>query len=151
MFGSSNDSKKAPRPSATSTYEGLIGQRMVIEGDLRFSGGLMVEGTVKGSIQADSDTDAVLVISPQGRIEGQLHAPQVELSGTIEGDIIASERLILGSSAKVHGNIYYKLLEMAAGAQVSGQMIFQETPQRRLAAPTSDSPADPTDGQDDEN
>jgi cytoskeletal protein CcmA (bactofilin family) len=150
MFGSSNDSKKAPRPSATSTYEGLIGQRMVIEGDLRFSGGLMVEGTVKGSIQAEPDSDAVLVVSPQGRIEGQLNAPQVELSGTIEGDIVAAERLILGASAKVHGNIYYKVLEMAAGAQVSGQMIFQDVPQRRLSGPTQDSSTASTDGKVDE-
>jgi cytoskeletal protein CcmA (bactofilin family) len=148
MFGSGND-KRAARPSATSTYEGLIGQRMVIEGDLRFSGGLMVEGCVKGSIQADADADAVLVVSPSGRIEGQLHAPQVELSGTIDGDIVASERLILGASAKVNGNIYYKVLEMAAGAQVSGQMIFQETPRRRLGGPDA-APADQPAESDDE-
>ncbi len=142
MFGSGND-KRPARPSATSTYEGLIGQRMVIEGDLRFSGGLMVEGTVKGSIQADDDAEAVLVISPAGRIEGQLHAPQVELSGTIDGDIVASERLILGATAKVNGNIYYKVLEMAAGAQVSGQMIFQEAPRKRLSAPDASQSSDP--------
>lgn len=139
MFGSGNDSKRAARPSETSTYEGLIGQRMVIDGDLHFSGGLMVEGTVKGSIRSDNGAEGVLVVSPQGRIEGQLHAPQVELSGTIEGDIIASERLVLGATAKVHGNIYYKVLEMAAGAQVSGQMIYQDEPRRSLPAPTEKS------------
>jgi cytoskeletal protein CcmA (bactofilin family) len=90
------------------------------------------------------------VVSPQGRIEGQLNAPQVELSGTIEGDIVAAERLILGASAKVHGNIYYKVLEMAAGAQVSGQMIFQDVPQRRLSGPTQDSSTASTDGKVDE-
>ncbi|MCB1589841.1 MAG: polymer-forming cytoskeletal protein [Xanthomonadales bacterium] len=135
MFGSGNDSKRAARPSETSTVEGLIGQRMVIDGDVSFTGGLMVEGTVKGSIRAEDGSDAVLVVTPQGRIEGQLHAPKVEVSGTVDGDIVAAERLILGASAKVHGNIYYKVLEMAAGAQVSGQMIFQDEPRRSLPAP----------------
>jgi len=129
MFGSNNETKKATRPPSTgNTFESLIGQRMVINGDVHFTGGLMIEGVVKGSVQVEDDSAGELVVSECGTIEGQVHAPQVEMHGTMHGDIIAEERLVLGSSAKVHGNIYYKVLEMAAGAQVSGQMVFQETP-----------------------
>ncbi|MCB1606833.1 MAG: polymer-forming cytoskeletal protein [Xanthomonadales bacterium] len=132
MFGNSNESKRPVRnASASTTYEGLIGQRMVIDGDVHFSGGLMVEGTVKGSVRVDDDAEAVLVVSQQGTIDGEVHAPQVEVNGTMHGDIIAEERLVLGPTARVHGNIYYKVLEMAAGAQVSGQMVFQESPRAK--------------------
>lgn len=132
MFGSNNEGKKPVRAaSASTTYEGLIGQRMVIDGDVHFSGGLAVDGVVKGSVQVDDQSEGVLVVSQDGTIEGEVHAPQVEVNGTMHGDIIAEERLVLGPTARVHGNIYYKVLEMAAGAQVSGQMVFQESPGRK--------------------
>ncbi len=129
MFGSNSETKKLARaPSAGSTFEGLIGQRMVIDGDVHFTGGLMVDGVVKGSVQVEDGSEGELVVSEGGTIEGEVHAPQVEVNGTMHGDITAETRLILGSTARVHGNIYYKVLEMAAGAQVSGQMVFQESP-----------------------
>lgn len=142
MFGSNNEGKKPARSASSSTtYEGLIGQRMVIDGDVHFSGGLAVDGVVKGSVQVDKDGEGVLVVSQEGTIEGEVHAPQVEVNGTMHGDIIAEERLILGPTARVHGNIYYKVLEMAAGAQVSGQMVFQETPGKKAKPELLSGPA----------
>ena len=50
------------------------------------------------------------------------------------GDVVA-EKLVLGATARVRGNVYYRVLEMAAGAQVNGQMVHQEEPRKQLAKP----------------
>jgi len=43
--------------------------------------------------------------------------------------------LKLGGTARIRGNIYYKVLEMAAGAQVNGQMVHQDEPRKQLPKP----------------
>ena len=98
--------------------ETLIGPRVKITGDIAFSGRLYVEGTVQGSVVADED--GVLTLSENGRIEGEVRAPHVIISGQLVGDIHASERVQLNGSARVQGNIYYKTVEMQAGAMITG-------------------------------
>jgi cytoskeletal protein CcmA (bactofilin family) len=134
MFGGD---KKAARPAATgngSAIEGLVGERMQITGDIRFAGIFVIEGRVKGSVQADEGSDGVLKLYERGHLEGQALAPSVEIDGQMQGDVTA-ERLKLGPTARVRGNIYYRVLEMAAGAQVNGQMIHQDEPRLQLPKP----------------
>jgi len=132
MFGSSR--KDAGRPALA--VETLIGARTVIKGDVSFAGGLHVDGNIKGSVYAKSDDQqAMLVLSDKGTIEGEVRAPHVVINGTMHGDIIATERVELAAQARVHGNIYYKLLEMAAGAQVNGQIVHEEEPRKQLPRP----------------
>lgn len=138
MFGSD---KKNGRP--TSAVDSLIGSRTTIRGDLSFAGGLHVDGRVVGAIVADEDaTDAVLMVSAKGRIEGEVRAPHVVIHGEMHGDIIASERVELGAHARVTGNIHYKLLEMSAGAQVNGKIVREEEPRKRLTGPERGEAAD---------
>jgi cytoskeletal protein CcmA (bactofilin family) len=70
-------------------------------------------------------------------IEGEVRAPHVVINGNLKGDIIASERIELATQARVQGNIYYKLLEMAAGAQVNGQIVREEEPRKQLPKPVA--------------
>jgi cytoskeletal protein CcmA (bactofilin family) len=130
MFGSK---EKETRP--TTNLDTWIGPRITIEGNIHFSGGMRIDGTVRGTLTADDDKESVLTLSDKGTIEGEARAPHVEINGTFRGDIVASERIKLGALARVTGNIYYKILEMAAGAEVSGQIVRQEDPRRQLAAP----------------
>lgn len=133
MFGASDKKGAAPtRP--TSTIECLVGANMVIDGNITFSGGLHVDGTVRGAIVAESE-DALLMLGERGTIEGEVRAPHVQVKGNMIGDIVASQKLELGPSARVRGNIYYKLLEMAAGSQVNGQMLHEEEPRKSLPKP----------------
>jgi len=133
MFGSS-DKKGAHPVRPTSTIECLVGAGMTIDGNITFSGGLVIEGTVRGAIVAESD-DALLMLGDRGTIEGEVRAPHVQVKGNMIGDIVASQKLELGPSARVRGNIYYKLLEMAAGSQVNGQMLHEEEPRKSLPKP----------------
>lgn len=100
----------------------LIGRNASIQGDIDFSGGLHVDGRVAGSVRAASDKGG-LSVSEDGVIEGSVAAPHVVLNGRVHGDIHGSERVVLGSKAKVHGNVYYGVIEMALGAQISGKLV----------------------------
>lgn len=128
MFG--NDKAKAPRPAA-SGVETLIGNQVTIRGDLTFSGGLYVEGCVHGSVvAAEGAGDAVLTLAERGSIHGEVRAPHVIVNGELSGDVFASDRIELGASARIQGNLYYKVIEMAAGAVVTGRMVHGDAPKQ---------------------
>jgi cytoskeletal protein CcmA (bactofilin family) len=103
----------------------LVGSGTRIAGDLEFHGGLHLDGTVVGNILAKDDADAVLSVSQDGLIEGTVKAPQVVLNGTVKGDVIATDRVELGPTARVVGNVVYNLIEMAIGAEVNGKLVHQ--------------------------
>ena len=123
--------KKSAR-NGTNTVETLIGPRVVIRGDVQFSGGLYVEGKIIGKIIADEGSAAVLTVSEQGLIEGEVHAPVVVIAGSLHGDIHAGERVELSPTAKVQGNVFYKVVEMAGGATLTGRLIHADAPMSEL-------------------
>jgi cytoskeletal protein CcmA (bactofilin family) len=95
-----------------------------VHGDIEFAGGFHVDGYVRGNVTA-GDAGAVLSISERGSIEGAVVVPQVLLNGTVRGDVWASQRLELGAKARVIGNVHYKVIEMAVGAEVNGKLIHE--------------------------
>jgi cytoskeletal protein CcmA (bactofilin family) len=116
MFGK----KKTGRPAKISS---LVGAQTEISGDVNFSSGLHIDGTVKGNVVADIDADALLIIAETGVIQGEVRAPFIVISGTVDGDVHSSERLELTSKARIKGNVYYNLVEMSIGAEVNGNLI----------------------------
>lgn len=103
----------------------LIGEGTRIRGDVLFQGGLHVDGMVEGDVQAEDDS-GVVTLGEGGVIRGQVKAPCIKLNGTVHGDVYASEAVELAEKARVNGNIYYKRLEMAMGAEVNGQLVHAE-------------------------
>ncbi len=101
----------------------LIGPQVTIHGDLVFSGGLYVEGRIHGKIIAEEGAKAILTLAEQGRIEGEVQAPIVVINGELHGDVHASERVELAARARVLGNVHYKVVEMRAGATLTGRLI----------------------------
>ena len=103
----------------------LVGADTRVHGDIEFSGGFLVDGYVKGNIKAGKDPQATLSISERGCVEGAVMVPHVLLNGTVKGDVRATERIELGQRARVIGNVQYKLIEMAIGAEVNGKLIHE--------------------------
>ena len=101
----------------------LIGPDMEIRGDLEFSGGLYVEGRIVGKVLAAAGKPASLVLAEAGTIEGEVHVPVVIINGTLNGDVHAAERIELAQKARVQGNVYYTVVEMSAGAQLTGRLV----------------------------
>ncbi len=113
------------KPKQTAHIDSLIGQNTEIHGDVIFSGGLHVDGTIKGSVIAEKGEDSVLTLSERGIIEGEVKVPNVVVNGSVIGDVHATGHVELAAQARVHGNVYYSLIEMAMGAEVNGKLMHQ--------------------------
>lgn len=112
-------SKKAASVSGGTT---LISHETVIVGDVHFCGNLDIEGLVQGNIVAQSGKEALLRIVGKGRVEGEIRVPSVIVNGEVQGDVYSSKHLELASKSRVQGNVFYTLVEMAAGAEVNGSL-----------------------------
>ena len=119
----------------------LIGPDVVVRGDLEFSGGLYVEGRIVGKVQAAAGKPASLILSENGAIEGEIHAPVVVINGELTGDVHASERIELAPKARVQGNVHYAVVEMSAGAQLTGRLVHAQAQAKALPAPDAAEPA----------
>jgi len=104
----------------------LIGQQTELHGDVMFSGGLHVDGKVKGNIMAEKESSTMLVLSEQGAIEGEIRVPYIIVNGLVVGDIYASESVELAQNARITGNVYYNRIEIAMGAEVNGSLVHYE-------------------------
>src|SRR4051794_27428716 len=110
------------RDTKQARIDTLIGKASRVHGDLEFVGGLHLDGSIAGNVRADPSAGSSLSISETGAIEGNVEAENVMLSGTVLGDIIARERIVLGATARVQGNVYYGVIEMTLGAQIMGKL-----------------------------
>jgi cytoskeletal protein CcmA (bactofilin family) len=126
-----------PRQARIDT---LIGKAAKVHGDIDFSGGLHLDGRIIGAVRSDESRECTLWVSESGYIEGAVQVPNVVLNGTIHGDIHAIERVVLGATAKVEGNLYYGIIEMTLGAQIIGKLVRLE-PETPPAAPATGSAA----------
>jgi cytoskeletal protein CcmA (bactofilin family) len=116
MFGKTN------KPSP---IDSLIGAGSTIEGDISFTGGLRIDGHVKGNVCATG----TLVISELAKVEGEIDVAHVVINGTVAGPVRGSEYVELLPKARVTGNVSYKSIEIHVGAIVMGQLVY-ESPQK---------------------
>src|SRR3981189_3091468 len=100
----------------------LIGKASRVHGDLEFAGGLHLDGSIAGNVRADPSEGSSLSISETGSIGGNVEAVNVMLNGTVRGNILARERVVLGATARVQGNVCYGVIEMTLGAQIMGKL-----------------------------
>lgn len=120
MFG--GNSNKGGSTSSVGV-DTLVGRQTEVLGDVRFTGGLHVDGKIKGKVIASADKASALSVSEHGSIEGDVRVPNVVLNGSVIGDVHASHKITLAAKARVTGNVYYRIIEMEGGAQVNGQLV----------------------------
>lgn len=105
------------------TIDSTIAQGTEIKGNIVFSGGLYIEGLLEGNITANDDSESVLVLDKQGTIKGEIRVPNIILNGIVTGDVHAVEHVELAPQARIRGDVYYNLIEMAIGAEVNGSLV----------------------------
>src|SRR3990172_5088288 len=103
----------------------LIGSGTTIEGNITFTGGLRVDGHVRGNVSTAGDKPGTLVLSEQARIEGEIRVSHVVINGTVVGPVHAVEYVELQAKANVTGDVYYRTLEIQLGAVVQGRLVYQ--------------------------
>lgn len=111
----------------------MIAKGTEVNGDVKFEGGLLVEGTIKGNVRAEEGSEALLRLSEAGKIEGEIHVPNVVVNGEVNGDVHSSTHVELAAKAVVNGNVHYNLIEMVMGAEVNGSLVH--TQQKQPATP----------------
>jgi cytoskeletal protein CcmA (bactofilin family) len=128
MFGLG---KKKPPP-----IRSLIGEGVVVKGDIRFDEGLRIDGEVHGDVEA-ADGRSILVISEKARVHGKVRAGHVIINGEVRGPVHSDELLELQPKARIEGDVRYQMLEMHQGALVEGllkPLKSAEKPTLTLAA-----------------
>lgn len=116
--------RKASKPQ--NRIDSLVGATTRIEGNVFFSGGLRVDGAVRGNVSALPDQPGTLVVSGNGRIDGEVQVAHLVVNGTINGAVHASETLELQSGSRVKGDVHYKSMEMHQGAIIEGRLVHSE-------------------------
>ena len=117
----------------------LIAPGTCIEGNVKFTDGLRIDGEVIGDICAQEGSSSILVISESACVRGRVHADHVIINGRVIGPVHASELLELQPKASIEGDVSYKALEMHQGAMISGQLrpsiqLADDKPILKLAA-----------------
>lgn len=125
-------SKKKQPPIRT-----LIGEGTQIQGELRFTDGLRIDGEVVGDVVAAGDVPSILVISEKARVTGRVRGGHVIINGQVNGPIQSDELLELQPQARIVGDVRYEVLEMHQGATIDGELRplkAEEKPSLKLAA-----------------
>jgi len=120
----------------------LIGKATSVSGDVEFVGGLHVDGRVAGNVRSDQAPGTTLTVSETGSIEGGVEVPNVTLDGTVIGDIQARGKVVIGPTARVEGNVFYGVIEMTLGAQITGKLMRLAPEAPAGAAAEARAPAD---------
>lgn len=131
MFKGNNE-KASNSKFKTAQVETIIGGNTIVEGNIHFEGGLHIDGKLVGNVSAAPDSNSILILSEHGEIKGDVSVPNVLINGLVAGDVSASQRAELANNAKVNGNVYYALLEMAMGAAINGNMVHTNDSDKRL-------------------
>ena len=115
--------KKSGKPQ--NRIDSLIGTETRIEGDVKFTGGLRVDGAIKGNISATDEQHGTLVISEHACIEGDIHVAHLVINGTVTGSVSSCEFLELQPHAQVTGDVHYNSIEIHLGAVIQGRLVHQ--------------------------
>jgi len=109
------------RPSAPGDSESkrlIVGRDITLSGEIRDCDRLIIEGRVEASL---SDSRSI-EIAASGFFKGKAEIESAEISGSFEGDLVVSQRLVIHATGRVHGTIRYGEIEIARGGVIAGQI-----------------------------
>ena len=122
MFGG-----KGSKPQ--TRIDSLIGEAATVEGNVVFTGGLRIDGRVKGNVLTGDDQPSTLVLSERARVEGEIRVSHAVINGTVLGPVYATEYVELQPKCNVTGDVHYRTLEIQLGAVVQGRLVHKEEAQ----------------------
>jgi cytoskeletal protein CcmA (bactofilin family) len=149
-----SESESMARDIKEGRLSGYVGNGTVLTGETNFQAMLRVDGHLTGRVTSENGT---LIIGSTGRVDANIAVAAAVVNGTVNGDIIASEKLELGRSARVVGNVQTPRVVIEDGAIFEGNCSMlkaKESADKRNAAVKSgyapvESPAAETPSNDD--
>jgi cytoskeletal protein CcmA (bactofilin family) len=122
-LGLFNKTKKMNTSDSSESFDTLIGAATRIEGRMVVNKSIRLDGTIDGSIESSTDTQATVAIGSTGLVHGDVRAHRVLVNGQVDGNIYARERCELHQTSKVKGDIHYGILGIEHGAEILGLMV----------------------------
>jgi cytoskeletal protein CcmA (bactofilin family) len=107
-----------------NSIETLIGADTSVDGDINFSGGLRIDGAIRGNVTEPNATPSTLILSEHGSIEGAVNSSKIVINGKVIGSVKAHEFIELQAKAHITGDVYYKSIEMHTGAVIEGKLVY---------------------------
>lgn len=119
------ESESLARDIKEGLLSGFVGNGTTLTGEANFKGMLRVDGHLSGQVKSEGGT---LIVGNNGQVDADIDVAVATIHGSVNGDIIASQRLELGRAAKVNGNIQTPSLVIEQGAVFEGscRMIQQK-------------------------
>ena len=111
------ESENLARDIKDGTLSGFVGNGTNIDGETSFKGMMRVDGHVSGHLSSDGGT---LIVGDGGRVDANLNVAVALIRGTVNGEIVATQRIELGRTARVTGNIQTSSLSIEEGAVFEG-------------------------------
>jgi cytoskeletal protein CcmA (bactofilin family) len=118
--------KKKDTPVDIGRLSSLLAHDTCVRGDVVFEGGVRIDGRVEGNVLSNPDNPGLLVLSDKGAIVGTVKVHDAVINGRVEGDLEVEHFLELQASARVTGNITYRVLKLECGASVEGKLVRME-------------------------
>ncbi|MBI4083637.1 MAG: polymer-forming cytoskeletal protein [Candidatus Lambdaproteobacteria bacterium] len=118
MFGKKTEEAAVPIPSVSEV--GLLGVDSRFEGTIRFKGTLRIDGTVTGTIRS-KENGTVLIINQNAVVKGDIVADAVLISGRVEGNVKAEERVEVFRTGILRGDLYTGTVMIEGGAEFQGE------------------------------
>lgn len=115
MFKNERDTTEIANETET-----VIAPSVRVEGDFVSEGNVRIEGMVTGSIATERD----LIVGENAKITANVSARNAVVAGELHGNLRVFDRLELSATARVHGDIQAKVLSVAPGAMMRGQLVI---------------------------
>lgn len=114
--------EKKEETVSNGVAETIVGTSVKLKGNLRSDGDITIDGSVNGEVK----TKGVVTIGPNAQVIANVKAKKVVVSGTVQGNIEAIERLTLTETGRVYGDIVANVLSISAGAIFTGKSNMME-------------------------
>jgi cytoskeletal protein CcmA (bactofilin family) len=102
----------------------LIDKDIVISGDTTYTGGIRVDGKIKGNLKVHGDEGSLLIMGYGSKITGDVEVEKAIINGEINGNVKCNDYLELNTNAIVNGSIEYDIIEVQEGAKITGDLKF---------------------------
>jgi cytoskeletal protein CcmA (bactofilin family) len=112
-----SESESMARDIKEGRLSGFVGYGTKLTGETQFQAMLRIDGHLTGTVASETGT---LIIGSSGQVDADISVSAALINGTVNGDIIATDRLELGRTARVMGNIQTPRLTIEDGAILEG-------------------------------
>lgn len=112
-----SESETMARDIKEGRLSGFVGYGTKLTGETNFQAMLRVDGHLTGTVTSENGT---LIVGSSGKVDADIMVASAMINGMVNGDIITSERLELGRTARVMGNIQTPRLTIEDGAILEG-------------------------------